>query len=354
LALTGDWIGAVEAAYRLEPSPTDWLSDIAERCAALMPAKGGAMVYTFDARQAERRGVRLGAWAGAGVPASFVEATLELNRCAPWDQSSCIYGRGIVCGTVSEVVDAEGRSLADSDAFAAIRGRGWSDSFGLTASGPDRRGVVVNAPLAERLELPDATRARWRRLAVHLQAAHRLRARLGLASSEADATGLRACQAVVAPGGDLLHAEGPARPSDARAALRAAAQRLDEARRASVRSDPDRALALWRGLVEGRWSLVERFDSDDRRYFVALPNPPEVRDPRALTEREDAVVALVAQGDPNKWVAYQLGITPGAVATLLARAMRKLGFQTRAELIWAYQRLTASEGAGTAPRSGSG
>lgn len=345
--MIADWVGVVEAAYRLEPEPADWLSALADRMAALVPGAGGAMVYIFDARKPESEGVRLGAWSSTNVPPAFVQATLELNRRAPWEESARVYGGGILCGTVSELTDTEGQSLADGRSFArAVKSRGFRDTFGVTASAPGRRGLVVNAPLEHPLTLHPATRQRWRELGVHLQAAYRLRQRMGLACERGAGASSGPTCAVVAPGGEVFHAEGDARAVSARAELGRAARRIHEARRASVRSEPAEALALWRGLVDGRWSLVERFDSDGRRFFVAIENAHDVSDPRSLTKRERAVVALVAQGDSNKWVAYQLGITAGAVATLLARAMRKLGLETRAALIWTYQHLAAADGGG--------
>jgi len=98
-------------------------------------------------------------------------------------------------------------------------------------------------------------------------------------------------------------------------------------------SDPGRALELWKALVRGRWSTVDWFDSDGRRFVLGLPNPPNVSDPRGLTEREEQVVAYALSGQTNKLIAYQLGLSMGRVSTLMSSAMRKLGMQTRAQLI---------------------
>jgi DNA-binding CsgD family transcriptional regulator len=38
-------------------------------------------------------------------------------------------------------------------------------------------------------------------------------------------------------------------------------------------------------------------------------------------------------GQTNKLIAYQLGLSKGRVSTLMSSAMRKLGVQTRAQLI---------------------
>jgi hypothetical protein len=54
-----------------------------------------------------------------------------------------------------------------------------------------------------------------------------------------------------------------------------AAKAIDRAR-SRARSNEDEALELWQGLVAGRWSLVEQFDSDGRRFLVARKNDPVV------------------------------------------------------------------------------
>jgi DNA-binding NarL/FixJ family response regulator len=98
------------------------------------------------------------------------------------------------------------------------------------------------------------------------------------------------------------------------------------------RSDPERALATWTALVSGRWSLVDRYERDGRRYLVARPNPHDAPDPRMLSERERAVAHLVALGWSNKWIAYELGLSPSTVATHLSSALEKLRLKARTDL----------------------
>jgi DNA-binding NarL/FixJ family response regulator len=85
--------------------------------------------------------------------------------------------------------------------------------------------------------------------------------------------------------------------------------------------------------VDGRWSLVDRFESDGRRFMVAHRNEPDVRDPRALSKRERQVVAFAATGHSNKLIGYELGVSPSSVAKHLGVAARKLGVRSRAELV---------------------
>jgi DNA-binding NarL/FixJ family response regulator len=138
---------------------------------------------------------------------------------------------------------------------------------------------------------------------------------------------------VLAPDGKLLHAEREARDDAPRDALREAAVRIDRARTRRAASDPDEAASLWRALVDARWSLVERFESDGRRFLVARRNDPTSRASKALTERERKVVALTALGHPLKVAAYELGLSESTVSLTLRTAMEKMGVPTRAALV---------------------
>jgi DNA-binding CsgD family transcriptional regulator len=131
----------------------------------------------------------------------------------------------------------------------------------------------------------------------------------------------------------VTDAHGQAKSSGALDALREAAIRVDRARGRMRETDPEKALELWKALVRGRWSTVDWFDSDGRRFVLGLPNAPNVSDPRGLTEREMQVVAYVLSAQTNKLIGYHLGLSKGRVSTLLSSAMRKLGVQTRGQLI---------------------
>ena len=76
--------------------------------------------------------------------------------------------------------------------------------------------------------------------------------------------------------------------------------------------------------MSGRWSLVEHFERDGRRYYLAHRNEPEVRSVKGLTARERQVLAYAQLGNSNKLIAYSLGISISTVSTLLSRARRKV------------------------------
>lgn len=123
-----------------------------------------------------------------------------------------------------------------------------------------------------------------------------------------------------------------------REAICQVAQQTDRAR-GQARHDPLAALALWQGLVEGEYSLVDHFDTDGRRFVLLKPNAPEHVQVTKLSRRERQVVTEAAKGFPNKLIGYNLGISSSTVSTLLQRACSKLGIQRRAHLIELVARL---------------
>lgn len=97
------------------------------------------------------------------------------------------------------------------------------------------------------------------------------------------------------------------------------------------------ALGLWQALVAGRWSILDRIDTDGRRFLLARRNERGVIDPRALNSREQQVASHALLGQSNKLIGYQLGLAPSTVAGHLARACRKLGVHSRAERIAVFR-----------------
>lgn len=150
----------------------------------------------------------------------------------------------------------------------------------------------------------------------------------------------------MSPDGKVLHAEGEALEAsgvavqDARDELRRAALTLDRARSREGRRDVDRATRGWRPLVLSRWSMLDEFDSDGRRFLVAVENRPPTRPPRMdLSEREHQVMTHAHLGHSNKVIAYELGLSDSTVRVLLYRAVRKLGVTTRTDAIARFDSL---------------
>jgi DNA-binding CsgD family transcriptional regulator len=214
-----------------------------------------------------------------------------------------------------------GHSFEEAPSLAGLRACGVRDFLAAYGMDPSaHHGYVLAAALPTRPTLSRGEVARWSRLRAHLLAGLRLQ----LQPTEPDA--------VLSSAGQVVHAERAAVSEGARAALRAAAVRIDRIRSGRERSDPDAALAVWQGLVSGRWSLVDHFDSDGRRYVVARRNEAILGAPRALSMRERQVVADVGLGRTNKEIAYELGLAPSTISSHLANAMRALRVRNRAAL----------------------
>ena len=318
--MKGPAIRLVEAAHRITLPREDWLEAIAEAAAALTPEGTSAMAYAFDASE-PHRGVAIEAHARRGLDDDFVEATFALNRATREEEAQLFYGEAVVCGTVSEMLESASAQAGSAARYAKTVGqRGYPDTFGVTAPGRDGRGIVVNAPLSRPTPLDAQRRRLWSRLGQHIRTGDQSRRRL-LADLEPPA-------AVVLPSGP-----------DVRERLSRAVRNADAARSSRGPDDAEEALAMWEGLLDGRWSLLEQFERDGRRFFVVHENAPGIRDPRALTHRERAVVDLVTRGYSNKHTAHALGVSLGTVAKLLQRALDKLGFERRHQLIWVHRRL---------------
>jgi DNA-binding CsgD family transcriptional regulator len=170
----------------------------------------------------------------------------------------------------------------------------------------------------------------WSRVAAHLAAACRLRDRTASAPETADA--------VLSPSGRLEQAEPCAQDAASRAALTESAKRIDRARGSVRRRDPVEAMELWRALVDGRWSLVDHFDHDGRRFLFARRNEATASRSARLSLKEREVLAHAALGHTNKFIGYQLGLAPSSVAMHLSRCARKLGARSRVELIAMHRR----------------
>jgi DNA-binding CsgD family transcriptional regulator len=119
-----------------------------------------------------------------------------------------------------------------------------------------------------------------------------------------------------------------------REALRDAVLSMERACGPTRRSDPDRAVGPWRALVDAELTLLDSFERDGKRYVVAVENPTrEARDLSLLSPRERQVVTAAAAGRTNKLIAYELGLAYSTVRVLLARAAKRLGVQSRRELV---------------------
>jgi DNA-binding CsgD family transcriptional regulator len=109
---------------------------------------------------------------------------------------------------------------------------------------------------------------------------------------------------------------------------------------------PRRRAGPLEGLATGRWSLVDHFDTDGRRYLVAHRNDPPLDSPNALTLPERQIAGYAAMGHSNKLIAYELGLAESTVATHLDAASLKLGVRSRADLARLFGGIVGPDGPG--------
>jgi len=321
LAPRFDPLLVLEAAYDAAPSEVDWLGGIAEACVPL--GRGlGVVAVSLGLEGWRASGIQL---VGVGGDPTPFRAAASVWESAP---PSVVRGWFEPVPPVDTLLGRARRAGVplEQTPIPTWRALGIGDALGVMGLDPLGNAVLVQVPSARELRVSPRNAHRLGLVAAHLAAARRLRR---LARPDADA--------VLDPSGRVHHAAGEARAPAARASLAAAVQRTERARGRLRREEPDEALSLWRGLVDGRWSLVDQVEADGRRLVLARRNPPGVHDPRALTARERDVLAHVAQGHGNKHVAYTLGLSATTVATHLHRALVKLGLRTRRDAIALFE-----------------
>ncbi len=316
-------VSVVEAAYAIDQPTGVWLKALCRATRPWLDYGDGVFAALYDAR--DPRNLSMTEVTGTGISTAGMEA-IRLGAAAA-GPAIISQLRHETCGTL---VDRLGARATRMPAMLAARALfGVRDVFGLNAQDPTQRGVVFAAPMRQRRELGAAFTRTWAHVAAHVASGFRLRRQV----DEAVAT---QSEAVLDPDGKLLHAEGPATAKAARLALRGAAAAIDKAR-AGHGGDGD--VRNWQALVHGRWSLVDSFERDGRRYVVAKKNDPFVPGQR-LSLRERQVVGFAALGHSNKLIAWELGVSTSTVATQLSSAMKKLGISSRVQLIATFEQLT--------------
>jgi DNA-binding CsgD family transcriptional regulator len=313
-------IDLVEAAYDLDVGEAEWLAAIAKQAARSIDDGNGVIAHVAES---------------ATMKVSMWHDTLGRGEDFAWRLAEVTERAG---PKVHELVASKHAMLvAGREQFGATAEswRKWQEVMGTigiadfvcffahTGSGSL---VVVWNPSLEVVKTTAGANKSWVRIAAHVGAACRLRHALRAANQ----TVMERGEAVLDPAGRVQHAAGDAKT--ARDSLRDAVKAMERARGPMRRADSDGALAMWRGLVDGRWTLVDHFDTDGKRFLVAVENQPAVRDPRALTPREGSALELARGGAAPKDIAYALGVSPSNARALLASGMRTLGVRHRGEL----------------------
>ncbi|MEM9728406.1 MAG: helix-turn-helix transcriptional regulator [Myxococcota bacterium] len=316
-------IALVESAYDIHAEPRPWLDRLVESAEELIGDGLGTM-GVHGRRQAP------------GAPPDIAGASgsnelLMMQAMMVRDLPQSTIDRGTETG-VAAVIDKYREHPDHVEVFQRhFRTLGAEDALSVTGIDPGGQGIHFFSLQAERRKLDAWDRIRWKMLTAHLSAG--LRLRTTLASPGEKAAPPERAEAVIDPNGfKVAEFAGSDGAKHSVEALRESAIQQDKVR-AARNQDANELLESWEALVRGRWSMVDWFDTDGRRYVLALPNPPDVTDPRALTERESQVAAYAAIGESHKMIGYRLGISRVRVTNHLRSVMEKLGVKTNAELV---------------------
>lgn len=313
-------LALASAAYEFSRDEQAWLDGVAA-AARSFDVGGGVAAYTVHLRGVPRlvarstpRDAREHAAldALAGITASFssdvaqtVYAPTEFAGNAGWRLARL---SGAIRGPARAPFEAARRRVPAM--WSLIASDGSEHALALCFLSPD-------SALAPGARYPHGSFRQLGLAGAHLGAALRLRRALG-----------RAPEAVLDPAGRMLHAEGVAR-SQCRSLTEAVLRSPLAERR--IASD-DETLAMWRALVQGRWSLIDFVDRDGKRYVLARRNDLESAGAHGLEPLERDVARLAALGHSYKYIGYELGISRSRVVRVLERALRRLGVADRREL----------------------
>ncbi len=325
-------IDLVEFVYDLDVNEDNWVPSLLDVGLPLFD-HGYGVVGTTYVRPTEGGMPFPTKFYQCAGPADLIERVLGASRLANEEVLREINRSGVVT-TLSEAVARYPDGVAPLEEFQKHM-EGAKDILALTAVDPNGVGISICAPLPELTKLSGRDRELWQMIGAHLVSGYRLRRGvLEAQDSLVKQSALpRNAEAVLDPKTfAMTEAVGRARDGPGEF-LREAAIQVDRARGRLRKDEPEAALEIWKGLVEGRWSLVDWFDTDGRRFVLANPNPPRLKDPRGLTERENQVCTYAALGETNKLISYRLGISQSKISSTLQSAMRKLGAQTRSQLV---------------------
>jgi DNA-binding CsgD family transcriptional regulator len=321
-------VALLEAIYSIEREDGDWLRDVLMATIALSGNEHHYLGYFYDASDVEAFDV----WnvCSIDLPPEVDEA-FRATRLK--------VGPALLKATLRRVHVGSMRRTGMPHVAPLLEQRarvGWGDMLTVNGLDPSGFGCLVTIGTREpEFSPPPPEMAVYARIANHLATAFRCRRRLGMSKSPratASEPEQPAAEAILDAGGRFVHAEGAAAEKAAREQISEAAKAI-EAVRASGRKAGMPALDAWQPMVAARWTLVDSFEENGRRYVVARENQARAENLDALTQRERQVVLQAAVGFTTKEIAYALGLSDSTVRVLMARAMKRLGVRSRAELL---------------------
>ena len=331
--LRSDFVSILEAIYSIELSAEAWLKQVISAASpALDEGVGvGGVLY----RVGEQPLLRLDKIAAIGVPDGWIEIGAAVHEMPELQPDIKRTYETVLCADQGDLAN-----ILPNYALAGGYFKEWNILGSMILNGYDVSGMGACLHLFSRapFKVSLSRRGLLTQMSTHLATGYRLQRRLAAADAAAPV------EAVLTPRGRIEHVEKAAESSEARASLKEAVERRRWSQGRARNDNPERAVAAWRGLVTGRWTLVDRFEHDGQRYILARENAPRGRRSVLLSERENQVVALASLGRSNKLIAYELGLAHSTVRVLIARAAMKLGTQSRSDLLSRFRQGATERG----------
>jgi DNA-binding NarL/FixJ family response regulator len=306
-----DWIEFIEAVYEPAGDDVSWAKRLTEVGKLVL---GDAQFFGMTVVQHNAPCTSLRPLLVLGLPQTRMDVMEGVDTLGPTFIRAMYYPPQIV--TTHVEVGAKLPAF-ERDYMAKFRsGWGCADGLGLCVHPQPGIPLVFFAGYDRVLDLSRQQRRLLTQIALHVETGYRLRRRP------------ESVMAVVSTDGRILHHE-PEAPASLMLKLHVA--RVERARTRRHRKLHD-AVDLWRTLVDGRASLVERTEAS-RRHYLVVENAPATQPIRALSSTEIDVLSYATRGLSGKAIAYALGLSEPIVSTRLASAAAKIGLTTRQELV---------------------
>jgi DNA-binding NarL/FixJ family response regulator len=334
-----DGVAAVEACYREVSDDRQWLSEFLEAARPLVNFGPGYAFLLVDDSDRARRSVLLAA--AEGFDQRFLDLNLGTLHSLDEKAYRAVWYPPKPILFASDVVRRVASPELGAAFFRRLKDHGCSDGLGALGHPLPGKAFTITSMLRRKQDSTAFARLVLARVRVHLETALRMRFSPGLKPT-----------AILTPGGRIEHLVAASSIGDARLPLSRQVARIESVRSIRRRADCADALAGWRALVEGRWSLAERVDSDGKRFYYAFENAPDAPRYGALTRSEAQLLDQSARGLSGKHTAYALGVSESTVSRGLASAAARLGFASVADLVRVAARALRGEVEAPLPDTG--
>jgi DNA-binding CsgD family transcriptional regulator len=315
-------IEVLHAVETLRHDEATWLARIMDACREPLAAPEAYMAAILEYDERSR---------------SYFYSSGRMEGCKPLDEGAALLNGHLDSSLHEQLQHLDGprsfrSTVRDNPVVVdAARQMGITEVFSLVGRASPTVMAIVASHQDEVWSPSRALSAYWAPVCRSLGRVLRLRRALLAAAGEPDAA--------FTPDGACAHAGEVVRDDPiALARLRAAVRQRERGRGGSAVAGPAQRAAeggaaeSWDALLDRRWTLLDEFDGDGRRWVLAWDNPRAGGDPRALDARERTVLSRVLAGVPTAETADELGVAKSTVSRLLADSLRKLGSDDLASL----------------------